>query len=138
MEGLISLRNSLTQKHIGTLKSQNPNEIDWIVPPPPVPGLSDLILPLDSADKIREHGEVHSNCVVTYIEDVAEGNCYLYAYRLLCDEKVEEGTISLVRHRANWLLGEHEAKNFVSVSEAAHDVISTWLDFNGVTSDNLS
>ena len=74
MEGLISLRNRLTQKHIGKLKSQNPNEIDWIVPPPPVPGLSDLILPLDSAEKIREHGEAHSNCVSTYIEDVAEGH----------------------------------------------------------------
>ena len=82
------------------------------IPMAPFPGLPGKVWPLDSAEKIFEHGRRQRNCIRSYIGQVRRGTLYLYGYKSLASGHSEEvGTFSILRHyQGGWQLGEVRKK----------------------------
>lgn len=90
-------------------------------PPPPVPG-TETIVPLLRAVDLVEEGRRQHNCIATYARRVRAGTCFVY--RVLAPTR---STLTLVRRRGLWTLGDLLAARNRPVSLATENAVDLWL-----------
>lgn len=103
---------------------------DVAFPPPPVEG-TETIVPITSAHDLVEEGRAQHNCVAAYVDRVAIQQ-RVYIYRILWPERC---TLSLVKRRDRWLLGELKRTCNDPPSAHTHRVVGEWL--SGHSPDSL-
>ena len=94
-----------------------------VLPPPPFRGTKDIV-PILSADDLREEGRLQKNCVATYAGRVRKQTTFIF--RVL---KPERATLSIVKGNDGvWTIGELESHGNKAASEAARLVVAHWLE----------
>jgi PcfJ-like protein len=93
-------------------------------PRPPVPAVSNCIVPIRTPKELVEEGGAQENCVATYAKRIESGNVYIY--RVLHPERA---TLSLVRNeQREWEIGELKAARNAPVSAATEKLVRDWLN----------
>ncbi len=95
------------------------------LPPAPVLG-TNTIVPLTTPAEILEEGQTMHHCVFNYVPSVARGSTYIY--RVL---EPERATVSLVRHRGGWQLGQLSGCGNAAVDATTRAVVTEWLSTSG-------
>jgi hypothetical protein len=94
----------------------------WLLPPPPVPGTSDII-PITTIEGIIREGKKQHNCVANYLDDVMAGK--LYIYRVL---RPERATLSICRYYVDlWAIAQCMGPCNEPVHPGAYRDILAWL-----------
>jgi hypothetical protein len=91
-------------------------------PPPPVPGTAG-ILPLTTRLMLADEGCRQHNCVASYGKSAAAGRVAIY--RVLAPERC---TLSLVKRRGVWVMGQIKAACNKDVRTETRAAIQAWLE----------
>lgn len=89
---------------------------------PPLPGIPGQIEPLTCPRELVDEGEIQGNCVASYAKKMVTGK--LYVYRVLSPER---STLSIVKKKQGWEIGELEAKYNTAASKETEASVKTWL-----------
>jgi hypothetical protein len=92
------------------------------IPPPPVPG-TPHIAPITTAQALYEEGEAQSNCVASYLPNIADGFCYIY--RVTAPERA---TLSIVpTSDGGWRRSELKGPRNRKVRPLTRQTVDWWL-----------
>ena len=90
---------------------------------PPLPG-TQAIVPVRTPADLAAEGREQSNCVASCVEDVLEGDCYIY--RVL---QPERATLSITRNACgDWEIDQLLLSRNRMVSPATLEQVEAWLD----------
>jgi hypothetical protein len=90
---------------------------------PPIAGIPGKIEALTSPRELVDEGEIQGNCVASYAKKMITGK--LYVYRVFGPERA---TLSIVKKRSGWEIGELEAKFNSPASRETEDMVRDWLE----------
>lgn len=90
---------------------------------PPLPGIPGKIEPLICPRDLVDEGEIQGNCVASYARKIMTGK--LYIYRVFGPQRA---TLSIVKKKRGWEIGELEARYNVAASKSTEDFVTNWLD----------
>ncbi len=108
---------------IDELNLVGPGNLDLEFPPPPVPGTA-AIRPIQNAHELLEEGRSQHHCIFSYLHEVAV-QLRAYIYRTI--PPLERGTLSLVRSKGGWRLGDIRLSCNRPVSESTRRRVAEWL-----------
>ncbi|MBI4026236.1 MAG: PcfJ domain-containing protein [Verrucomicrobia bacterium] len=99
-------------------------ELGLLFPPPPFNSSSSGdISPITSSRELLEEGRLQHNCVAAYAKEVVTGHLYIYRFR----SPEERCTLSIMRRRSRWILGELKATANKPASEETWRTARAWL-----------
>ncbi len=95
-----------------------------IMPPPPLTGIKEKIIPLRTHAELVAEGREQKNCVASYAFGVAVGRCFIYrvlypSRATLCIRQQSDG---------NWGISELEASCNRKVESATQEFVKQWLE----------
>lgn len=94
------------------------------LPPPPLPGIDNRIIPLRTQKELVEEGRQQRNCVASYATQVKTGRCYIY-----CVLFPERATLSVEPAAGGeWVVGELKGPCNRTVGPATVDFVRAWID----------
>lgn len=93
------------------------------LPPPPIPGISGEIEPLESSQAILQEGRQQQHCVGGYVACVQDGEAYIY--RML---KPERATLAISRGPRGWSLREIHGLRNADVRPDSYQAALDWLN----------
>ena len=95
-----------------------------VFPRPPLPGVTNCIVPLRTPAELVAEGETQCNCVASYAKRVEGGDTFIY--RVFSPERA---TLSIVRGEdGTWERGELQAAGNTPVSPKTIRVVDAWLE----------
>lgn len=89
---------------------------------PPIAGIPGRIEPLTCPRDLVDEGEIQGNCVASYARKMLSGN--LFVYRVIGSDRC---TLSIVKKRHGWEIGELEAKFNSPASKETERFVRDWL-----------
>ncbi|MEI7837324.1 MAG: PcfJ domain-containing protein [Planctomycetota bacterium] len=92
-----------------------------LFPSPPLRAKGD-IEPVATPAMLFEEGRIQRNCVASYVERVAAGECYIY--RVL---QPERATLCVSRQQDQWQIAEIKARCNAPVSQGTKQAVQEWL-----------
>ena len=93
----------------------------FLFPSPPLRGKGD-IEPVATPAMLFEEGSIQHNCVASYIERVAAGECYVYRVH-----HPERATLCVSRQQDNWRIAEIKASCNTPVRPETKQAVQEWL-----------
>ncbi|MCC5830933.1 MAG: PcfJ domain-containing protein [Phycisphaeraceae bacterium] len=100
-------------------------------PPPPLPGMPDLIEPLLTGEQLANEGEVMQHCVQSYNTSIHLGRRYIYRILPGAVAGVDRATLALRCIDGVWRLDQLRGRRNAKVRDKTKRIVSDWLNSFG-------
>ena len=124
MKSVASLRLKHEEISADFQKLEKLRKIHGVLPKPPLPGIEDHIIPLETQADLVTEGREQSNCVASYTANVVDRKCYIYRI-------IHPSRATLRIHRqidGNWGISEIKASCNREVPHETRVFVKQWLD----------